>query len=116
MEKDRKLTALDAYFNTALAIPTAKMYFSLPGGFLTGRPIPWEKYISIILPDIKPKQEDTSDESLQKRFFHLEEALLVSGNNRNRFNVIVFDGLDASAWGFYDPDSSHSDTEEASDF
>lgn len=104
-----KLTALLTYFDVAFKMPDIKMYFALPGGFLTGTPITRQEYLHIIFDDEKPGAEEKIDESTsQQRFFFLKNAVLHVGARDNHFKVTVFDGLDVSAWGFYNPETSYT--------
>jgi hypothetical protein len=104
--EDRKLPHLSLMFHFAKKQGNAYMWFSIPGGLITGQPITQHEYNAALFPDDPgPGEESVSDQQL----FPIKDVILEITNKDGapkRFHVAMIDGALVAAYGIYDPKTS----------
>src|SRR5688572_22754304 len=107
MDNDKKLELLAAFSKGIAENSPLHMWFAIPGGMIMGRATTPEDYVKHqfgedikIDPELPPLRKEMTG---QNRFIFLKDVTIRQGNNETYFNVAIVDGLDVSAWGFFDP-------------
>ena len=108
---ERKLKVIEIHVEIALGLPGTYLWVAIPGGLLRGKPIKFDEYLDLLMPsateipaETEPLAEPDEDEApKQERFFHFKDAQLVQGETVHVMRLAIFDGLDVSACGLYDP-------------
>ena len=100
-----KLDLLQGFCSKVAESSNLYAWFSIPGGLILGKATDLQDYLKNQYGSPSKTQIDLPIRlkmPQQNRFIYLKDVTLHQGSKDTYFNVAMVDGLDISAWGFFD--------------